>query len=106
MKDELIIDYKSHKICFELSYGYLDKIYETFDSKTDKRESIEKFVLSLDDESFEKIPYLLLEDIETYPDKLDIELNLDGLNYIGKGKISKFFSKTGINIGLLLCEDE
>ena len=106
MKDELIIDYKSNKICFELSYGYLDKIYEAFDIKTEKKESVEKFILSLADESFENNNYIILEDIEAYSDKLNIELFLDGLKYTGKGKISKFFSKSGINIGLLLNEEE
>ena len=106
MKDELIIDYKSHKVCFELSYGYLDKIYEAFDTRTAKKESIEKFILNLNDESFENNHYLILEDIEAQSDKLNIELFLDGLKYEGMGKISKFFSKSGIGIGLLLKEAE
>lgn len=106
MKDELIVDYKSHKVCFALSYGYLDKIYEAFDIKTSKNESIEKFILNLSEESFENNHYSLLEDIEAQTDKLNIELILDGLKYSGTGKISKFFSKSGISIGLLLNEEE
>ncbi len=106
MKDELIIDYKSNKVCFELSYGYLDKIYETFNVKTSQHENVEKFILNLSDESFENNHYSVLEDIEAQTDKLNIELILDGLKYVGTGKISKFFSKSGISIGLLLNENE
>ncbi len=105
MKDELIIDYKSHKVCFELSYGYLDKVYEAFDVKTSRKENIEKFILNLSEESFENNHYSILEDIEAQPNKLNIELFLDGLKYEGTGKISKFFSKSGISIGLLLNEN-
>ena len=36
----------------------------------------------------------------------NVELFLDGLKYEGIGKISKFFSKSGIGIGLLLKEAE
>ena len=44
MNDTLLVDYKSDKVRFELSYGYLDKIYEAFNHRTQQKESIETFI--------------------------------------------------------------
>ena len=62
-KDFLMVDYNSNKVAFELTYGYLDQIYEAFNFKTQKNESIEKFVLNLNNESMPDNQYLLLEDM-------------------------------------------
>jgi len=105
-KDILLVDYKSNKIRFELTYGYLDKIYEAFNFKTQKNESIEKFVLNLNNETMPDNQYLLLEDMSQPDNKVfNVELNLDGLEYKGIGKISKFFSPQGLNIDLHLLEE-
>ena len=106
LKDVLIVDYKSDKVKFNLSYGYLDQIYEAFNFKTQRNESIEKFVLNLDNEAMPDNQYLLLEDMSTPENKVyEVELNLDGLEYKGIGKISKFFSPQGLNIDLHLLEN-
>ena len=106
LKDVLLVDYKADKIRFKLSYGYLDKIYEAFNFKTQKTESIEKFILNLDNEAMPDNQYLLLEDMSGRDDKVyNVELNLDGLAYKGVGKISKFFSAQGLNIDLHLLEE-
>ena len=105
-KDILLVDYKSDKIRFELTYGYLDKIYEAFNFKTQRNESIEKFVLNLNNESMPDNQYLLLEDMSQSDNKVfNVELSLDGLEYKGIGKISKFFGPQGLNIDLHLLEE-
>ncbi len=105
VKDVLIVDYKSNKVRFDLSYGYLDKVYEAFNFKTKKNESIEKFILNLDNEAMPDNQYLLLEDMSVSDNKVfDVELNLDGLEYKGIAKISRFFSAHGLNIDLHLLE--
>ncbi len=106
IKDVLLVDYKSDLVRFELSYGYLDKIYEAFNFKTQKNESIEKFVLNLNNEVMPENQYLLLEDMSMQDNKVfNVELNLDGLSYKGIGKISKFFGPQGLNIDLHLLEE-
>ncbi len=106
MQDVLLVDYKSDKIRFKLTYGYLDKIYEAFNFKTQKNESIEKFILNLDNEAMPDNQYLLLEDMSMQDNKVfNVELNLDGLAYKGQGKISKFFGPQGLNIDLHLLEE-
>ena len=106
IKDVLLVDYKSDLVRFELSYGYLDKIYEAFNFKTKKNESIEKFVLNLNNETMPENQYLLLEDMSMQDNKVfNVELNLDGLSYKGIGKISKFFGPQGLNIDLHLLEE-
>ncbi|MDD3594563.1 MAG: hypothetical protein PHX18_08050 [Candidatus Gastranaerophilales bacterium] len=104
MKDELKIDYKEHKINFPLTYGYLDGIDEVFNFKTNKSESLEKFKLNLDNDEMEMNQYLLLEEMAKKANEVDVELNLDGLEYKGKGKVSHFFSVNGLNINLILKE--
>ena len=47
--DSLLVDYNENRIKFALSYGYLDKIYEAFNHRTQKNESIEEFVLQLNE---------------------------------------------------------
>lgn len=106
MKDVLLVDYKSDKVRFQLSYGYLDKIYEAFNFRTQRHESIEKFILNLDNEAMPDNQYLLLEDMSQSDNKVfNVELNLDGFEYKGQGKISKFFGPQGLNIDLHLLED-
>ena len=106
IRDVLLVDYKSDKVRFELSYGYLDKIYETFNFKTQRNESIEKFILNLNNEVMPENQYLLLEDMSTQDNNIfNVELNLDGLSYKGVGKISKFFGPQGLNINLQLLEE-
>lgn len=106
MKDVLLVDYKSDKVRFQLSYGYLDEIYEAFNFRTKRHESIEKFILNLDNEAMPDNQYLLLEDMSQSDNKVfNVELNLDGLEYKGQGKISKFFGPQGLNIDLHLLED-
>ena len=106
MIDTLLVNYKSDKVKFDLSYGYLDKIYEAFNHKTQQNESIEAFVLQLDNEAMPDKQYLLLEDMSTQENSVyNIELNLDGLEYKGQGKIFRFFDKNGLNINLHLLEE-
>ncbi len=106
IKDVLLVDYKSGKVQFDLTYGYLDEIYEAFNFKTQKNESIEKFILNLDNESMPDNQYLLLEDMSNQSNKaFNVELNLDGLEYKGIAKISQFFGPQGLNIGLHLLEE-
>lgn len=104
MKDELKIDYKEHQVNFPLVYGYLDGICEAFDFKTNKSESLEKFKLNLDNDEMEMNQYLLLEEMANKDNEVNVELNLDGLEYKGKGKVSHFFSVNGLNIDLILKE--
>lgn len=105
-KDVLSVDYNSNKIIFNLTYGYLDQIYEAFNFKTQKKESIEKFILNLNNERMPDNQYLLLDDISNKANNVyNVELNLDGLEYKGQGKISKFFGPEGLNINLHLLED-
>ena len=107
MIDILMVDYKENQIKFELSYGYLDKIYEVFNFKTQKTESIEEFVLQIDDDVMPDKQYLLLEDMSNVAENVyPVKLNLDGLEYKGHGKISKFFSPRGLNISLHLLEED
>jgi len=104
--DMLMIDYKSEQIKFELSYGYLDKIYEAYNFKTQKKENIEQFILKLNNENMPDNQYLLLEDMSLQnPNVYNVELNLDGLQYKGQGQISKFFDPSGLNIDLHLLEE-
>ena len=106
MNDTLLVDYKENKIKFDLSYGYLDKIYEAFNFKTHKNESIEEFILQLNDEVMPENQYLILEAISNVNNNVfPVELNLDGLEYKGHGKISKFFGPQGLNINLHLLEN-
>ncbi|MCR4881369.1 MAG: hypothetical protein K6A44_05390 [bacterium] len=104
--DTLLVDYNENKIKFALSYGYLDKIYEAFNHKTQQNESIEEFILQLNDEAMPENQYLVLEAMSNLKNNVfPVELNLDGLEYKGHGKISKFFSPRGININLHLLEE-
>ena len=104
--DTLLVDYNENKVRFALSYGYLDKIYEAFNHKTQKNESIEEFILQLNDEVMPENQYLVLEAMSNLKNNIfPVELNLDGLEYKGHGKISKFFSPRGININLHLLEE-
>lgn len=106
IKDVLIVDYDSSKVKFDLSYGYLDRIYEAFNFRTNRNESIEKFILHLDNEAMPDNQYLLLEDMSLQDNKVyDVKLNLDGLEYKGLGKISRFFGPQGLNIDLHLLEE-
>lgn len=105
-EDALFVDYNENKIKFELSYGYLDKIYEAFNHKTQKNESIEEFILHLNNESMPENQYLMLEAMTNIRNNVfPIELNLDGLEYKGYGKIAQFFSEHGLNINLHLLEN-
>lgn len=105
-KDTLLVDYKENKIKFDLSYGYLDKIYEAFNHKTQQTESIEEFILQLNDEAMPENQYLILEAMSNLSNNVfPVELNLDGLEYKGHGKISQFFSTRGVNINLHLLEN-
>jgi len=105
-KDALLVNYKSRTVKFDLTYGYLDKVYEAFNFKTKKNQSIEQFVLHLDNEAMLDNQYLVLDDMSNQENKVfDVELNLDGFAYKGIGKISKFFSPRGLNINLHLLED-
>ena len=95
LKDTLLVDYNDSKVKFALSYGYLDKIYEAFNHRTMRNESIEEFILQL-----------ILEAMTNLSNGVfPVELNLDGLEYKGHGKISQFFSPRGININLHLLEN-
>jgi len=106
-KDALLVDYKSGKVKFDLTYGYLDKVYEAFNFKTKRNESIENFILNLNNETMPDNQYLLLDDMSNQDDKVfNVELSLDGLEYKGQGKISKFFGPQGLNINLHLLENE
>lgn len=105
-KDILTVDYKSNQVSFQLTYGYLDKIYEAFNFKTQRQESIEKFVLNLNNENMIDNQYLLLEDMSSQSNNVfNVKLNLDGLEYKGQGKIFKFFGPEGLNIDLHLLEE-
>lgn len=105
-KDTLLVDYNENKIKFDLSYGYLDKIYEAFNHKTQQNESIEEFILQLNDEAMPENQYLILEAMSNPSNNVfPVKLNLDGLEYKGHGKISQFFSPEGININLHLLEN-
>lgn len=106
LKDTLLVDYNDNKIRFDLSYGYLEKIYEAFNFKTRQNESIEEFILELNNETMPENQYLMLEAMSnTNNNVFPVELNLDGLEYKGHGKISKFFSPSGVNINLHLLEN-
>lgn len=106
LKDTLLVDYNDSKVKFALSYGYLDKIYEAFNHRTMRNESIEEFILQLDDEAMPENQYLILEAMTNLSNGVfPVELNLDGLEYKGHGKISQFFSPRGININLHLLEN-
>ncbi|MCQ2958318.1 MAG: hypothetical protein MJ180_05395 [Candidatus Gastranaerophilales bacterium] len=106
IQDILLVDYKSGKVKFDLTYGYLDKIYDAFNFRTQKTENIEQFILNLDNESMPDNQYLLLEDMSNQENKVyNVELNLDGLEYKGVAKISKFFSPQGLGINLHLLEN-
>ena len=103
LKDFLSIDYNDSTVKFDLSYGYLEKIYEAFNFKTRQNESIEEFILNLNNEEIPDNQYLILEAISN-DSVFPVELNLDGLEYKGHGKISKFFNARGLNIDLHLLE--
>ena len=104
-RDALLVDYNENKVKFELSYGYLEKIYEAFNYRTQRNESIEEFILQLNDETMPENQYKILEAItDTSNNVYPVELNLDGLEYKGHGKISQFFSPRGVNINLHLLE--
>lgn len=104
-RDTLLVDYNENRIKFDLSYGYLDKVYEAFNYKTQTTESIEEFILQLNDEVMPENQYLILEAMSNLSNNVfPIELNLDGLEYKGHAKISQFFSPNGVNINLHLLE--
>ena len=106
VKDVLLVDYKSGRVKFDLTYGYLDKIYDAFNFRTQKNENIENFILNLDNESMPDNQYLLLEDMTNNDNQVyNVELSLDGLEYKGVGKIYKFFNSQGLGINLHLLED-
>ena len=64
-------------------------------------------MLQIDDDVMPDKQYLLLEDMSNVAENVyPVKLNLDGLEYKGHGKISKFFSPRGLNISLHLLEDK
>ena len=40
--DSLLVDYNENRVKFTLSYGYLDKVYEAFNHKTNQNEKKQK----------------------------------------------------------------
>lgn len=102
-KDKLIIEKENKQVDVEISFGYLDRIYSVYNSKTQQKEDIEGYnvTLNLENVGINNLKNLeeIINDIKTLH---KIRLSLDGIVKEGKARIAQCFSMEGVSLDLEL----
>lgn len=101
LHDSLVIDLEGESLDLDVSFGFLDRNFEVFNSDTYKKETVEGYNVTIDAENLDPKTMHTLEDVINDINHLhNITLSLDGMIKKGIAKIAPTFGIGGVSIDI------